>query len=409
MKITLINHSDTLGGASVVTFRLMEALRALGADARMLVTDRRSASPHVAVAAPRWRARIPFLAEHLEIFCRNGFSRRNLFKASIATCGLPLSRHPWVEDADAVILNWVNQGMLSLAEVGRIAAVRPTLWTMHDMWNMTGICHHAATCPHYLTRCHDCPLLGACASARDLSASTFRRKERLYDSAGITFVSVSSWLTARAAQSALLSRRRVETIPVAFPVEAYAAPAAHSRRELGLPEGRELVVICAARLDDPVKGLPVAVDALNAFSTGRDDCTAVFVGAIRDPRALDSLRMPHVATGAVADETVLRSVMAHASAVMSSSSYESFGATLLEGQAAGATPVAFTHDGRADIITDGISGYSAGTDATDSGALARALARAIDTPIPADALRHAAARYSAPAIARQYLALLSVK
>lgn len=407
MKVVLVNHSDSRGGASVVSMRLLEALRREGVVASMVVAHKSGSAPEVILTEG---VRKHFLREHAEIFLRNGLSRKDLFKASIATSGLELHKIPEVAEADIVVLNWINQGMMSLKEIALLAAMgKKIVWTMHDMWNMTGICHHAATCPHYLTRCHDCPLLGACASARDLSASTFRRKERLYDSAGITFVSVSSWLTARAAQSALLSRRRVETIPVAFPVEAYAAPAPHSRRELGLPEGRKLVVICAARLDDPVKGLPVAVDALNAFSTGRDDCTAVFVGAIRDPRALDSLRMPHVATGAVADETVLRSVMAHASAVMSSSSYESFGATLLEGQAAGATPVAFTHDGRADIITDGISGYSAGTDATDSGALARALARAIDTPIPADALRRAAARYSAPAIARQYLALLSDK
>lgn len=37
MKIVLINHSDTRGGASVVSVRLLEALRALGAEASMLV------------------------------------------------------------------------------------------------------------------------------------------------------------------------------------------------------------------------------------------------------------------------------------------------------------------------------------------------------------------------------------
>ena len=39
MKVVLINHSDTLGGASVVTARLASALRAEGVDARMLETQ----------------------------------------------------------------------------------------------------------------------------------------------------------------------------------------------------------------------------------------------------------------------------------------------------------------------------------------------------------------------------------
>ena len=36
MKIALINTSDTLGGAAIVTYRLMEALRNAGHDARMV-------------------------------------------------------------------------------------------------------------------------------------------------------------------------------------------------------------------------------------------------------------------------------------------------------------------------------------------------------------------------------------
>lgn len=75
MKVTLINHSDSLGGASVVTYRLMHALRRLGVDARMLVMSKTTSDENVTQAAPRWRSRIPFLAEHLDIFAQNGCSR----------------------------------------------------------------------------------------------------------------------------------------------------------------------------------------------------------------------------------------------------------------------------------------------------------------------------------------------
>ena len=47
MKVTLLNHSDTLGGASVVTFRLMQALRDEGVDAQMLVLSKTSDSESV--------------------------------------------------------------------------------------------------------------------------------------------------------------------------------------------------------------------------------------------------------------------------------------------------------------------------------------------------------------------------
>ena len=45
MKIVIINHSDTLGGASVVSYRLMKALRAMGVDASMLVSHKAGNDP----------------------------------------------------------------------------------------------------------------------------------------------------------------------------------------------------------------------------------------------------------------------------------------------------------------------------------------------------------------------------
>lgn len=401
MRLLFINHSDSLGGASTVTRRLVEALRARGTDARMLVTRRTGSDPWVALAAPRWRSRIPFLAEHLRIFARNGFSRADLFKASVATDGLPLSRHPWVREADAVVLNWVNQGMLSLDEIRRIGSGRPLVWTMHDMWNLTGLCHHAGHCTGFHGECGRCPLLHRAAGPKDLSRSTLRRKMELYDSVPIHFVAVSTWLARKAADSALLRGRPLSVIPNTY---APVAPAPLTRADLGLPPDGPLVTMCAARLDDPVKGLPLAVEALHAVAdTG---VRAVFVGALRDPAALASLRVPHVHLGPVADRARLQAIFAASAAVLSSSHYESFGATLLEAQAAGATPVSFVHDGRADIVHDGRTGYAADY-ASGAPSLARALRRAIEAPLPSGALRSAAARFSPDEIARRYEKLIA--
>ena len=398
MKVTLINHSDVLGGASTVTFRLMEALTAAGVDARMLVVHDGSGDPRVFKAASKLRTKVPFLEEHLRIFTHNGFSRKTLFKISIATDGLPLSRHPLVLDADVVVLNWINQGMLSLKEIARIAAVKPVVWTMHDMWNLTGVCHHAGECERYTSRCHDCPLLGRCAGKNDLSARTFDRKAGLYASAGIHFVAVSSWLEDKARRSALMRNCDVRMINNPFPVNAIS----RQKAVPGLPVDGKVILMCAARLDDPVKNLPLAVEALNAVHDAGEMATAVFVGELRDPRGLDDLRMPRIHLGPVYDKQRLSEIFGRADVVLSSSVYESFGSTLLEGQAAGATPVGFVHDGRADIITDGVSGYAAGEGLRT---LDAALLLALRQPIAQPQLREAAARYSYEAIAARYIDL----
>lgn len=398
MKVTLINHSDVLGGASTVTFRLMEALSGAGVDARMLVVHDGSGDSRVVKAASSLRAKMPFLAEHLRIFTHNGFSRKTLFKISIATDGLPLSRYPLVLDADVVVLNWINQGMLSLDEIARIAAAKPLVWTMHDMWNLTGVCHHAGDCNRFTSRCHDCPLLGSCAGKNDLSTQTFDRKARLYGSAGIHFVAVSSWLEDKARQSALTRDCDLRMINNPFPVNTI------SRQKIaeGLPAEGKVILMCAARLDDPVKNLPMAIEVLNALQDAGEKATAVFVGELRDPRGLDGLRMPRLHLGPVYDKSRLSEIFGRADVVLSSSVYESFGSTLLEGQAAGATPVGYIHDGRADIITDGITGYAAGEGLRS---LDSALSLALRQPIPESQLREAAARYSYEAIAARYINL----
>ena len=121
LKIAIVNKSESTGGAAVVSFRLMEALRRAGADARMVVAEKLTDSPFVSVAASEWQIKIPFLSERLKIFIENRFNRSTLFKIDTASDGLDLMKNPVVREADVVMLNWVNQGMLSLKGIERIA------------------------------------------------------------------------------------------------------------------------------------------------------------------------------------------------------------------------------------------------------------------------------------------------
>ena len=102
MKVVIINKSDSTGGAAVVSFRLMNALRALGVEASMLVVEKKTDSPHVHVAASSSRIKRAFLAERLKIFLANGLRRDILFKVDLASDGLPLHRHRLVREADVI-------------------------------------------------------------------------------------------------------------------------------------------------------------------------------------------------------------------------------------------------------------------------------------------------------------------
>ena len=195
MKVLIVSTSDLQGGAAIAAFRLMDALNAReGVSARMVVRDKRSDSDRVTAVGDRNRNKWNFVTERAQIFVHNRLSRRNLFDVSTASSGVSVTSLAEFREADVIHLHWINQGMLSLKEIERIIdSGKRVVWTMHDMWTFTGICHHAAGCTRYETGCGMCPYL-AKPSEGDLSARVFREKQRIYAKGSIHFVACSRWL-----------------------------------------------------------------------------------------------------------------------------------------------------------------------------------------------------------------------
>ena len=372
MRVVIINKSDRRGGAAVVSFRLMEALREQGVDARMLVVEKLSDSPYVecldkdkiSAAKIKWK----FLAERLKIFMENGFNRSTLFRIDTGEEGLPLWRHPLVMSADGVLINWVNQGMLSLKGFRKILQLgKPVVWTMHDMWEMTGICHHAGLCRHYERECGNCPLLGARASKNDLSRKILTRKLKIYSDRSLNhrlaFVAVSNWLKDKAMESTLLRTQRVEVIGNAFRVKKISQ-SEDTRDSVELDKtGSEKsirLLFGAARLDDPIKGLDTLKDAVNLLKREKPDVgskieLATF-GDIKNSTALDGFEIPVVRLGVLKGETEVRKAYERADILVSASEYETLPGTLVEAQAYGCVPVSFNQGGQRDIMEDGKTG-----------------------------------------------------
>ena len=412
MKVAIINRSDERGGAAVVSARLMEALRAKGVDARMIVAEKLKSSPYISMAAPQWQLRRAFLSERLGIFLANGMDRSTLFRIDTAADGVALWRHPWVREADIICLNWINQGMLSLKGLGKLMELgKPIVWTMHDMWCFTGICHHAGSCTRYHGECGDCPLLGSRKRPADLSHAVWRRKEGLYRRPGApTFVAVSSWLALLAHRSPLPAVSNARVIANAFPMPGIPA------EELGAAKGKgekTAIVMGAARLDDPVKGLGDLVEATRRLAA-RDSALAgrlelVTFGNVKDPSALEGFGIAHRHLGPVR-ESAIGDIYRGAGVVVSSSSYETLPGTLVEGQAYGCVPVAFDHGGQRDIVDHLSTGWlCVWSDNASERAdrLAEGLAWAATRPadMAATLVKNVESRFAAPHIAEKYLKL----
>ncbi len=410
-KVVLINHSDTLGGAAVVTFRLMQALRNEGIDARMVVFTKTSQEDNVDVIYTRFIRTMAFCLERLRILPATGFNYDNLYKVSTGDFALNVHHHPWVKDADIVCLNWVNQGLMGLKGIKRLHEMgKKIVWTLHDMWSMTGICHHSYECDHYIKECGHCPFLANGGKANDLSHRYWKKKKRLYTEVPITFVTVSKWLENKCRQSSLLGEKNIVTINNPFPIDKFYTKPKRELYSMTTPEKQNIILLGAARLDDPIKGLDIAIDALNHIFDNNPDIaskTAVYLfGHLKHPEVLDRLRFSHRWLGLVSDFKLIRYLCSISKVVLSTSLYETLGGTLVEGQAGGAIPVTFGIDGRADVVEHLKNGYIARY--KDHLDIAKGIIWALDAKIPREELhRSVGERFGASVIARRYINLFS--
>ena len=408
MKIAIINRSDLNGGAAVFTYRLTEAFRNNGIDATMLVTDKRSDTDFVVSYAHSLKDRFAFLAERLQIFLQNGFSKKNLFKVDTADFGRDISSHPAIKDADVIILNWINQGALSLDCVKKLCDTgKPILWNMHDMWECTGICHHAYECGGYKASCGKCAYLGS-SCENDLSHKTWTKKKAVYSVPNIHFVAVSNWLADKCRESSLLAGKDICVIPNTIAVDNFS----HHRKpnsDYNIPADCKVLAMGAARLDDDVKGFPLLIDALKQLSP--DTASKVHLllfGGLRNKELLNELAVPYTYLGAVTTDKVA-DILTHSDVILSSSLYESFGGTLIEGLASGCLAVTYGNGGQTDIVDHKRTGYIAEHKSTTD--FAKGIEWAINENIDRSLLhQEMQQRFSPKTIVEKYLNLIeSVK
>lgn len=258
----IVNTSERTGGAAIAAGRLTEALKNHGIKAKMLVRDKQTDRISTVALGGGWKQVRKFVWERVVIWINSHFRRERLFSVDIANTGNDITRLPEFKEADLIHLHWINQGMLSLKVIRKIlASGKPIVWTMHDMWPCTGICHHARTCTAFHSECGSCPMIYS-QKRKDLSTSIFRKKQRLYADGGIHFVTCSHWLEEMVKQSALLANQPVSVIPNPISTSLFhPMDRTEARQKLGLPTEGKLILFGSVKLTDKRKGIDYMVKA----------------------------------------------------------------------------------------------------------------------------------------------------
>lgn len=252
-----------MGGPAVAASRLMESLKNNGIKAKMLVRDKQTDQISVVGLEHSWLQVWKFVWERIVILKANRFKKHHLFAVDIANTGTDITLLPEFQQADVIHLHWINQGMLSLQNIKKILqSGKPIIWTMHDMWPCTGICHYSRECTSYQQECRNCPLIYKGGSKKDLSNRIFKKKKELYKIAPITFVTCSHWLEERAKSSALLANETIISIPNPININLFKPRnKQEARTKCRLPQNNKLILFGSFKIMDQRKGVSHLIEA----------------------------------------------------------------------------------------------------------------------------------------------------
>ncbi len=346
LRVLMVNAYHTGGGAGRVSEQLGAWLRAEGCDVRAYVRANPAGDPSC----------------H-----RGGHWRLDGLAARLAAAGLPelgqLASLLWrfrPEFADADVLHWHNLHgeYLSLLALPLWGCEKPIVWTLHDMWPLTGNCATPMGCQRWRRGCGHCPLTGVYPMSPVDRSRLYRwLKPRLIAAARPRLVTPSRWLAERVAAVPQLARLPVRVIPHAVDTLAFNASTSRrdARQRWGLPPDSPTVIMAGANWSDPKKGAAEGVAAVRACAARISGLQLLIVGAGAD-QLLSRSGLSGAAVPFIDRRAELVLAYRAGDVCLFPSRAENYPLTVLEAQACGTPVVAFNVGGVAEQIVDGVTG-----------------------------------------------------
>lgn len=411
MKVALINTYFRQGGAAIACQRLANALAMAGTEVVTICSDGTYLPNGQKIAENSrwldWKWKLNKNIERLEVVLNNHIDKKKMWKVSLGRPGLDLSKHTMVQTADILHIHWVNHGFLSIDGLRKLLDLgKPIVWTMHDMWPFTGICHYSGTCENYTSSCRACHLLNS--SGNDISTSTQKAKAQLFVGREnqVKLVGCSKWLTNLAKKST--STSHLSSINIPNPINTSLFKPLNKvevKKQLGLNPSKKNILFAAENVFNVEKGFVHLVEALKEMTLEeKGQIQLVIIGKTKEQ--LD-LGIETKYMGYISDASTLVNLYNAANLFVTPSLQDNLPNTVMESLACGTPVVAFETGGIPEMVDHKINGYIACyKDAKDlASGMAWALFEADGKSLSENARKKVVESYSEEVIAKRYLKL----
>ena len=276
-----------------------------------------------------------------------------------------LRKHPVFREADVVNFHRIP-GVISYLGLPTLTKDKPAVYTLCDMWALTGHCRYSFSCERWQIGCGHCPQMDRPPSIeRDATHLHWRLKRWAYRRSQLTLVAKSHWLE-RLSKESFLNRFPIYHIPNGIDTDLYKPydPDVF-RTEHGIAPHEKLIMFGAQRLDKYVKGWDLLQKALTGLPAAlKKDLVLILFG--RNGNIVsESVDFRTIDMGFISEDEAKARVYAAADLFLLPSRAEVFPNVALESIACGTPVVAFNGSGTEDPVRHGITGYLASPEDPD--------------------------------------------
>ena len=356
MNILFINKEDEQGGAAGMASGLASELIRQGHQVRFIVRRKFTTNKNI------YELRENIILFWLRKIFKKDFtivlsSLRDQILANDVDFGVAkeIIDHPWVNWADIIHCHNLHGNYFKLKNLTVLSKKRPLVWTLHDLWAVTG---HCAT-PHRSSGVIDgffqCPRLGDYQKILwNNTKYLCSRKRGIYNDSDFTVVTPSNSMKEKISLS-VLRRKDIVVIPNGIDTNLFKKYEDKNtqKTELNLPKNKKIIIFFTYGWQNHAKGWGHLKKIFPAYKRRND---VIFVGIGAPKKALDG-NVLYVKP--IRDPKILSQYYNCADLLLFPSLGESFGLVPLEASACGTPVVAFPVGIIPELISHKKNGYIA--------------------------------------------------
>ena len=359
MNVVLVSTSDIVGGAARGTYRLHIGLQKIGINSIMYVMYKFSDDPTVIQCGGRFTR----IWNRFSTFLENKIFEKSAIKLMHCPWSMQIIPRRVIREImtlkpDIVHLNGTN-GFFPIEALKKINV--PIVWTLVDMWAITGGCHYSSGCNKFIYGCNTCHLLKKSRIRIPIEKILWNWKSRVYKVSNLHIATISEWLYKCASQSELLKTKSISLMHYGVDTDTYhPIDRCQAKNILNIKTDMQCIAFGAdGGTKNPRKGIQFALDALKILH--KNNRRGIQILIFGEDEYSSSLECPYPIKymGNLRDDVSLTLVYSAADVMLVPSIEEGFGQTALEAMSCGTPVVAFKGTGVCDLITHKETGYIA--------------------------------------------------